>query len=121
MQHILFIIGWKLYECLDSRHDFTFTIFAFIFFFFFNAYCNITLIYCAKDKMHCLYTVHGSHDTIHTFKNYFVIVFLVFSFNKNKLYPNGLYMEVFFFFFFFGNKIYIHIVGEQKLGPLHWA
>ena len=29
MQHILFIIGWKLYECLDSRHDFTFTIFAF--------------------------------------------------------------------------------------------
>ena len=27
----------------------------------------------------------GSHDTIHTFKNYFAIVFLVFS---NKQYPN---------------------------------
>ena len=25
---------------------------------------------------------NGSHDTIHTFKNYFVTVFSVFSFNK---------------------------------------
>ena len=33
-------------------------------------------------------TVYRSHDTIHTFKNYFVIVFSVFSFSKNKLYPN---------------------------------
>ena len=32
---------------------------------------------------------NGSRDTIHIFKNYFVTVFLVFSFNKNKLYPNG--------------------------------
>ena len=35
-----------------------------------------------------------SHDTIHTFKNYFITVFLVFNFqfsvfSKNKLYPNG--------------------------------
>ena len=32
-----------------------------------------------------------SHDTIHTFKNYFVTVFSVsvFNFNKNKLNPNG--------------------------------
>ena len=29
---------------------------------------------------------NGFHDTIRTFKNYFAIVFLVFS--KNKLYPN---------------------------------
>ena len=30
-----------------------------------------------------------SHGTIHIFKNYFVTVFSVFSFSKNKLYPNG--------------------------------
>jgi len=31
------------------------------------------------------------HDTIHTFKNYFAIIFsfLVFSFQQNKRYPNG--------------------------------
>ena len=46
---------------------------------------NITYEHYAGDKG----TVHGSHGTIHTFKNYFVTVFLVFSFNKNKLYPNG--------------------------------
>ena len=32
---------------------------------------------------------NGCRGTIHIFKNYFVTVFLVFSFNKNKLYPNG--------------------------------
>ena len=31
---------------------------------------------------------HGSHDIIHTFKNDFATVFSVFSFSKNKLYPN---------------------------------
>ena len=54
--------------------------------------------------MHCSYIVHGthnhfilkkkikneSHDIIHTFKNYFVTVFSVFSFQQNKLYSNGL-------------------------------
>ena len=34
---------------------------------------------------------NGSHDTIHTFKNYFATVFSVsvFSFSNNKLNPNG--------------------------------
>ena len=49
-----------------------------------------------KSTVHALFsTVHGlknikngSHGTIHTFKNYFATVFLVFSFNKNELYPN---------------------------------
>ena len=33
---------------------------------------------------------NGSHSTIYTFKNYFATVFsvLIFSFSKNKLYPN---------------------------------
>ena len=65
----------------------------FLRFFFFRAYMNSNctvhahgLLY--RDKVHCSCTVYGSHDTIHTFKNYFIIVFLVFS--KNKFYPNGL-------------------------------
>ena len=32
---------------------------------------------------------NGSHSAIHIFKNYFTTVFLVFSFQQNKLYPNG--------------------------------
>ena len=33
---------------------------------------------------------NGSYDTIHTFKNYFATVFLVFNFQiqQNKFYPN---------------------------------
>ena len=62
---------------------------------------KITWIYCAGDNYHCSRTVavvfmhliknikNGSHGTIHTFKNYFTLVFSIFSFNKNKLYPNG--------------------------------
>ena len=53
----------------------------------------------------------GSHDTIYTFKNYFVIVFLVFN---NKRYPNKhlLYLEhlhqlVQIFFVYFSIKTYI--------------
>ena len=40
--------------------------------------------------MHCSRTVHGSYNTIHTFKNYFVTVFSIFNFNKNKFNPNRL-------------------------------
>ena len=35
---------------------------------------------------------NGSHITIHTFKNYFVTVFSVFSFLQNMLHLNGPYM-----------------------------
>ena len=77
---------------------------AFQLFFFFSS----TRV-SAGDKSyysHCAVTTHalfshffiknGSYGTIHTFKNYFAIVFLIFS--KNKLYPNG---PLFFFFLFF--------------------
>ena len=46
---------------------------------------------CRGQKIlftHCLCTVHGSHDTIYTFKNYFATVFSVFSFSNNKFNPN---------------------------------
>ena len=44
-----------------------------------------------------------SHNTIHTFKNYFVIVFSVFSFSNNKFNPNGPNI-VFILFYFFTQK-----------------
>ena len=62
------------------------------FFFFFFLQCensNITWVYYTRDKNHCLSIVHESHNTILTLKNYFIIVFSIFNFNKNKLYLNG--------------------------------
>ena len=44
-----------------------------------------------------------SHNTIHTFKNYFAIVFSVFSFSNNKFNPNGPNI-VFILFYFFTQK-----------------
>ena len=62
--------------------------------------------------MHCAYTVHtfkiiknGSHNIIHTFKNYFAIVFSVFSFSRNKFKINETlyYVEV----------VYLHLCKEN--------
>ena len=68
----------------------TFYVFWFFSFFFLCMNNKITWFYCAGDKKHCLYvhvvfmyclyTVYGSHNTINIFKNYFALVFLVFSF-----------------------------------------
>ena len=42
-----------------------------------------------------IYIKNGSHGIIYIFKNYFATVFSVFSFQQNKLYPNGpLYMNI---------------------------
>ena len=54
------------------------------FFFFFSAYeqwMRMDSPYRRQSSLftYCLCTVHGSHDTIYIFKNYFVIVFSVFS------------------------------------------
>ena len=54
----------------------TFCVFK-LFFFFLRVNSNITWFYCAMDKKYYSYIVHGSHDTIHTYKNYFVTVFSV--------------------------------------------
>ena len=40
--------------------------------------------------MHGSLIAHGFHGTIHTLKNYFTPIFLVFNFSKNKLYLNEL-------------------------------
>ena len=74
---------WPLSTRLDSTecgvHVLRFQIF-----FFLRVNSNITWFYCTGDKntvhtllTYCLCTIHGSHDTIHTFKNYFAIMFLV--------------------------------------------
>ena len=50
-------------------------------------------VYWSRDPQTSFFTKHliknGSHSTIHTFKNYFVTVFSIFSFKENKLYLNG--------------------------------
>ena len=42
-----------------------------------------------------------SHDTIHTFKNYFATVLSVVSFSNNNFNLNGPYIDAYLVFFFF--------------------
>ena len=72
-----------------------------VFFFFFpervsslgdksTVHALLITIYVLFITVHRLKNIKNmSYGTIHTFKNYFVTVFSIFSFNKNKLYPNG--------------------------------
>ena len=73
------------------------TAFVRLFFHAFSAETNNTH-HCSRDSQ-SLYSKknikNGSHGTIQTFKNYFATVFLVFSFSKNKLYPNGSLLSIF--------------------------
>ena len=66
---------------------FTFCVYVFRpFFFFLHVNSNITWIYYTEDKKHCLCTVHESHDTIHTFKNYFALCVLNYLFSKSFIF-----------------------------------
>ena len=81
------VLGWKLLKPKLRFHA------AFFFFFFLHVSSKIT-VQGTKNTVHtlfthCLCTVHESHDTIHTFKNYFTTVFSVFNFRNNKFNPNG--------------------------------
>ena len=53
---------------------------------------SVGLVYCSWDPQISLFNnffiKNGSHDTIHIFKNYFVIVFSVFNFSSNKFNSN---------------------------------
>ena len=80
-----------------------FVICVFLFFFFFLFFfCSARMSTMNSASEHCsrvpqitpfgnFFIKNGSHGTIYTFKNYFTTVFSVsvFSFSKNKLYPNG--------------------------------
>ena len=95
---------WPFAYCV---HVFIFTFSAF--FFFLPAFVDfggqILLLWTVYALFtHCAYTIHvlkniknGSHDTIYTFKNYFAIVFSVFSNNKfNSNTPNILKLNISF-------------------------
>ena len=106
------------------RLRFQFCVFLF-FFLFFSRFSRrqISLFTHCSRTIHALFTgptatllkkiyiKNGSHGTIHVFKNYFTLVFSVFSFQQNKLYPNRQYpfgygwklmcLRFCFFFFFF--------------------
>ena len=69
---------------LNLALTFCINVFSPFFFFFFCAWTVKSHEFIVQGKN----TIHRSHDTIHTFKNYFVTVFSIFNFNKNKLYPN---------------------------------
>ena len=92
-----------------SKRVHVFPLFLFFYFFCFHAskedkfYCLETIFTIYTLFCHCNSIVHtlkniknGSHDTIYTFKNYFVTVFSVFSFNNNKINPNGPYIWIAF-------------------------
>ena len=75
-------------------------LFLFMYFFFQSAIVdkstvNSASVHCSRVPQITLFSnffiKNGSHSTIYTFKNYFATVFSVsvFSFSKNKLYPNG--------------------------------
>ena len=68
----------------------------FLFFFFLCVNSKLTWVHCLPLFTHCLRIKNGSHGTIYTFKNYFATVLSVFSFNNNKLNPNGslIFVEV---------------------------
>ena len=54
---------------------------------------HVLFIYCSQNPQlfysEKKYIKNKSHDTIQPFKSYFVTVLSVFSFQQNKLYPNG--------------------------------
>ena len=82
---------------------------------------------------------NGSHGTIHILNNYFVIVFSVFSFQKNKKYPNTpivyacvwiafLVLRLRFpsssfllFYFYFLLRSAFHVEFCLLGGPVHYA
>ena len=99
MSSILLFIDWSNNIVLSVGLDPHFQTHVCVFrpFFFFNAWTVIShefTVQGTKNIAHALFThyscnVHGSHDIIHTFKNYFATIFSVFNSSKNKLYPNG--------------------------------
>ena len=89
-----FVPVWIELKVIESHIAFS----SFFFFFFFSCAWTVqgTKKHCLPIVhelfIYCLHTIHRSHDTIHTFKNYFATVFSVFSFSNNKFNPNGLWI-----------------------------
>ena len=96
---------WTFSKCLDRNYCVWRFAICFFFSFSFSHVCSfyrqILLFTHCSNTVYALfmeptatlfrkkiYIKIGSYGTIYTFKNYFVTVFSVFSFSKNKLYPN---------------------------------
>ena len=118
--------------------DWEFCVFSVFFFFLVLMNSNLSVHACdytvRETKLlfaNCSNTVHAlfigptitlfkkniknwSHGTIHTFKNYFVIVFSVFSFSKNKLYPNGPWISLEIWHKTFPNTPYLGKIEAEK-------
>ena len=87
-----------IHVCPCLTFAFCSSLFFFLFFLFFIRSAFRDKFYYSCIIHQCSHTVHvlfmhlkiclTSHGTIHTFKNYFATVFSIFSFSKNKLYPN---------------------------------
>ena len=95
----LYLIWWWIERLgcgldLHPRLSFMFSrVFSFFFFFFWlqphlltKSAVNSTLVHCLRIPQitffNNFFIKNGSHDTIHTFKNYFATVFSIFSFSK---------------------------------------
>ena len=72
--HIAYGCFWRYSEHLGWASVFS------DFFFSLRMNSNITWVHCAGDKIYCSCTIHGSHGTIYTLKNYFATVLSVFTF-----------------------------------------
>ena len=86
--HPLFFFNTHLDKASSHLH------LRFFFFFFLEKRVSMGPVYCSWDSQTSFFSKtfikNWSHGTIHTFKNYFVTVFSVFSFQQNKRYPNTL-------------------------------
>ena len=96
LMHYFKLQKLKFSICLDPRSRFHVHVFSFFFFFFTRFLHFETIIIVHALFMEPTITLfrkknikNGLHGTIYIFKNYFVTVFSVFNFIKNKLYPNG--------------------------------
>ena len=87
LQHLVSV--WIHGVFLRLHFFFSFSFFPFVFSFLRQITLFITVtIHGPTTILLKKYIKNGPHGTIHIFKNYFATVFLVFSFSKNKLYPN---------------------------------
>ena len=81
------------YGLFPQRLPFGFFFFFFLFWREVRFSFPMGLMYCSQDSQASFFTQtlikNGFYSTIHTFKNYFATIFLIFNFSKNKLYPNG--------------------------------
>ena len=61
----------------------------FMYFFFSALTCEHCKAKAPFSHVSCEHSIEGITWMVNCFKNYFIIIFLIFNFNSNKLYPNS--------------------------------